>query len=305
MPTDQQSAAASPKWHEKALPGHLLEPREQFAACHHRMVQEGGERLRHASVVFTGLARNCDGQLYGNLHRVLELAKCCGEWRLHIETNDNTDRTDEVLAAFCDENGQASYRSQALGRQQYGPVFSGPRTVALAEYRTACQQWVRDHAPESDYVIAIDFDAWGGWLNDGVLNGIGWLVELQGAYGMASVSLAEMEIPVHGRHWVHYDAWALRLNSYWDDYTANEGAWKHQWMPPVGSDPMRVCSAFGGLCIYKTDAYLAGTYDGAADCEHVTFHKSVAGATGQHLFLNPSQRMLMHWVHDGGRNSDD
>jgi len=37
----------------------------------------------------------------------------------------------------------------------------------------------------------------------------------------------------------------------------------------------------------------------------VTFHESVAGATGQHLFLNPSQRMLMHWVHDGGHNSDD
>jgi len=57
-----------------------------------------------------------------------------------------------------------------------------------------------------------------------------------------------------------------------------------------------VCSAFGGLTIYHTAAYLAGTYDGVHDCEHVPFHDSIAKATGQHLSLNPSQRCVMQWM---------
>jgi hypothetical protein len=50
------------------------------------------------------------------------------------------------------------------------------------------------------------------------------------------------------------------------------------------------------MAIYRADAYLRGTYDGTADCEHVSFHKSIANSTGQHLYLNPSQRMLMSWM---------
>jgi hypothetical protein len=96
--------------------------------------------------------------------------------------------------------------------------------------------------------------------------------------------------------WLHYDAWALRLNSFWDDYTADAGGWKHQWLPPVGSPVVRVCSAFGGLAVYRTLDYLAGTYTGE-DCEHVTFHASLAGS----MYLDPAMRTIMHWVeHAGG-----
>ena len=259
-------------------------------------------------MAIVGLARNCEGPLYVNLFRVLELVKGCRDWRLHIETNDNSDRTEEVLQAFRAEYPQASYRSQTLGREHYGAEFAGRRTIALAEYRTACQEWVRQNAADADYVLVVDWDAWGGWIHDGFLNSLGWLVELQGSYGMASLSLSEFLLPDRGPIWAHYDAWALRLNDYWDDYTHDEGAWKHQWMPPIGSRPQLVCSAFGGLCVYKTDAYLAGTYDGATDCEHVTFHRSIAERTRQHLYLNPGQRTFMHWLSeetDGGQHSDD
>jgi hypothetical protein len=279
-----------------------------FEQEHARRVAEGRVRQSLASVAFVGLARNCDGPLYANLHRVVEEAGRWASWRLHIETNDNTDRTEEVLEAFASEFPQASYRTQALNRQQFAAEFAGPRTVALAEYRTACQEWVREHAADCDYVAVLDFDAWGGWIPDSIASGIGWLLELPGAYGMASVSLMQVDAGSQGRHWVHYDAWALRLNSYWDDYTAGQGGWKHSWIPAIGSPPVNVCSAFGGLCIYRREAFLKGRYDGA-DCEHVTFHQSVAEATGQHLFLNPGQRMLMHWTleasTDGGGNHGD
>ena len=298
------------------VPDWLVYPAEPFAEEFAWRAREGLANLQLSKVAFVGLARNCAKHLSDNLSRLQVLGESVAEWCLHVETNDNTDDTDQVLADFCRKHARATFTSQRLGRKQYSTEFAGRRTRALAEYRHACQQWVQDNAADADYVVVIDFDSWGGWSHAGLLNGIGWLVELPGAYGMASVSV--MERLAYATNdagdtkrimaWLHYDAWALRgvgqARTYWDDYTAGVGGWKHHWLPAVGSPPVLVSSAFGGLCIYRTEAYLAGTYDGA-DCEHVTFHQSIAKATGQHLYLNPSQRCVMHWVTDGGRNAHD
>lgn len=292
------------------LPAQLWQPPEPFVDAYRERDREGTARLQNASVAFVGLARNCAGPLAANLARLEHLVDGCRQWKLHIEANDCIDQTVDVLAEFCRTHTQATFHYQVLGRKQFSAEFSGPRTIALAEYRDACQRWVRACAADSDYVVLIDWDQWGGWSHHGVLNGIGWLVELQGAYGMASVSLFE-HVANDKPQWLHYDLWALRgvgqSRCYWDTYTNGMGMWGYQWLPPVGSPPVLVSSAFGGLCIYRTEAYLQGTYDGTTDCEHVPFHASIAQATGQHLYLNPSQRCVMHWLEapNGRRDSDD
>jgi len=293
------------------IPEHLVRPIQPFRSAFADQVVVGSIELAASDIAIVGLARNCAPQLAANLELAARLGESARSWKLHVETNDNEDATDQVLADFCRRNRQATFTSQQLGRVQFSTEFAGRRTEALAEYRAACQQWVRDCAADTDYVVVIDLDAWGGWIPDGVLNGFGWLRELPEAYGMASVSL--LQHPAYETNaegvtrivpaWLHYDCWALRLNSYWDDYTNGIGGWKHQWIPPVGSNPVPVCSAMGGLTIYRTYAYLAGIYDGR-DCEHVTFHETIADATGQQLYMNPSQRCLMRWL-DGGNHSDD
>jgi hypothetical protein len=281
------------------IPQHLWMPHEPFSENYDARADEGIDRLRHASVAIVGLARNCAQPLDRNLAAAAHLGSMCKSWQLHIESNDCEDETLDVLAGFAREHQQATFHYQILGRQHYGSEFSGRRTIALAEYRTACQRWVRACAGDADYVIVVDFDAWGGWNERGLLNGIGWLVELQGAYGMASTSLFQYDFG-HGPQWFHYDLWALRgvgqPHCYFDTYRNNIGGWGFQWLPPVGSPPVLVSSAFGGMCIYRTEAYLRGTYAGEEDVEHVPFHQSIATATGQHMYLNPSQRMLMHWI---------
>lgn len=307
MPTESPLSVPMPP-PPPALPDHLVSPLPAFRADYARRVGEGVIRLQNASVAFVGLARNCAGPLVQNLNRILRLAELCQSWRMHVETNDNEDQTDAVLADFCGQFPQATFTSQRLGRKQYTTEFAGRRTIALAEYRDACQRWVRDCAADADYVVVVDWDAWGGWWHDGVLAGFGWLLELQGAYGMASVSLLQTMTAAQqrdgtiaaSRAWMHYDAWALRgvgqPDVTWDDYSAGHGGWKHQWLPPVGSTPALVASAFGGLCIYRTGPYLAGTYDGTADCEHVSFHASIRKATGQYLYLCPAMRTFMTWL---------
>jgi hypothetical protein len=252
----------------------------------------GVDAWADADVAIVGLARNCGPWLNANLIRLLLLVRDCRSWRLHVETNDNTDDTETVLANFCNAHPQATFNTQTLNRQQFSAEFAGPRTVALAEYRTACQEWVRQHCPDSTYTLVIDWDSWGGWSHAGVMHGVGSLATIEDAYGMASVSIMEYG-PT--KSWLHYDCWALRLNSSWDDYTAGLGGWKHHWVPPVGSPPIPVCSAFGGLAIYETQAYLAGTYDGS-DCEHVPFHASIAQRTGHRLYLDPAMRSVMSWL---------
>lgn len=280
----------------KAIPEHLLRPHPPFVDDFVARYNRGVELFRGADVAFVGLARNCDRHLADNLVRLEELATFCRSWRLHVETNDNTDGTDRVLADFCSRHRQATFTSRRLGREQFSAEFAGRRTEALAEYRTACQTWVRECSPDASLVVIIDFDSWGGWSHSGFLHGVGALWGTPRAAGMASVSLLEWRDPASGQDlWVHYDAWALRLNSTWDDYTAGQGGWKHSWLPPVGSPPAPVVSAFGGMAIYRTAAYLAGTYDGA-DCEHVGFHASIAKRTGLSMYLDPAMRTVMKWL---------
>lgn len=290
-----------------SLPGHLWHPQAQFQDVHRRRVVDGRAVLSRSRIAIVGLARNCAQHLSGNLERLSDLTALCSGWQLHIEANDCVDDTVLVLADFCQRYTQATFHYQVLGHVPFGAEFAGRRTIAMAMHRDACQRWVRSCAADTDYVVVIDWDQWGGWNHDGLLNGIGWLLELPGAYAMASVSLLQSptltmdknQNAVISPSWLQYDCWALRgvgqAGCYWDDYTTGEGGWKHHMLPPVGSPPVLVSSAFGGLTIYRTAAYLKGTYDGTSDCEHVPFHRSIAHATGQNLYLNPSQRCVMSW----------
>ena len=54
---------------------------------------------------------------------------------------------------------------------------------------------------------------------------------------------------------------------------------------------MPVTCCFGGLGIYRMEAFREGRYS-PSDCEHVTFHKSLIEAGHGRLFLNPSQILI-------------
>ena len=176
----------------------------EFEAEYNRLAKAGMASRRPVACV--GLARNCAEVLERNLTRI---GSFCDY--LHLETNDNTDATTTVLVDFCDENPWASYRETFNGRPQLTSEFAGPRTRALAEYRTACQEWARTKT-DCQYVIVADFDAQGGWDLLGVFHGLGWLDAHPTAWGLASVSLMECnlqtvnpagEVEQLGRSWVH------------------------------------------------------------------------------------------------------
>ena len=292
------------------MPRELLFPVDAFAGEYVRHRDAGEELLGRSSIAVVGLARNCAPELTVNLERLLALGASAADYRVHVFTNDNEDDTEQVLVD-ASRHMPLTFTSHRLGRKQRGGEFAGPRTLELAEYRAACQRWVRGLQAIPDLVVVLDFDMWGGWSHDGVLHAVGWMLVHDDAYGMASVSMMQFPTTIthsDGRHetaltWLHYDAWALRLNSYWDDYRAGCGGWKQMWLPPVGSPPIPVCSAFGGMALYRGWAYLGGEY-GGQDCEHVVFHRTIQERHQKRLYLDPSMRTVMHWITDGGRDCD-
>jgi hypothetical protein len=291
---------------KKNIEPRLIRPNSEFAVEFESRTIHGEDVLSDSRVAIVGLARNCQGHLWMNYTRLMEsIASKSKDYAVFVFENDSTDSTKSDIAKIeALGEGRVFASMNDFGRTQKANEFAGPRTIELAEYRNECRRFVERMFPDFEYTVVIDWDSWGGWTHEGAMTGFSYLATEEKAYGSASVSLIQYPCASTSAgsseikrsiEWVHYDCWALRLNSYWDDYSNGEGSWKHRWIPPVGSPPIRVCSAFGGFCIYKTEDFLRGEYSGQ-DCEHVCFHKTIEEHTGRGMYLNPSQRTFMHWI---------
>ena len=277
-------------------PDVLLPPDPEFAEDYAAAVRHGRDRTKDATVAFVAICRNAMPWLPRTLALVEETGAMFREWSAFVFENDSADDTKEVLAAWQD--GQQRHASlNTNGRPHLNFTTEPVRTIALAEYRTQCQWFVR-HGDVPDYVIVFDTDPWGGWSVDGVANSIAWLDADRDLYGLASYSWGEWGPPIAPQPMaVHYDAFAARLNH----WRQRDQQWFFQWHPPVGAPPVQFNSAFGQMAIYRGDAYLAGTY-GGDDCEHVVFNSSIAAATQKQFALNPAMRCVSFWVPDEAKH---
>ena len=275
---------------EAHRPDVLLPPDEEFAEQYASAVRVGREIAADRTVALVAIARNATPWLPQTLGLVEETGAMFRSWSAFIFENDSEDETKDVLAAWADGT-QRQVSLNVNHRPHLSHTIATERTIALAEYRTQCQWWVRQGEP-CDYVIVFDSDAWGGWSVDGVATSVAHIEAARGASCMASYSWAE-----HNGHAIQYDAFAARQNH----WRRRDQTWFHHWHPPVGSLPLRFNSAFGQLALYRRDAYLAMRYSGE-DCEHVCAHRTMPGR----LYLNPSSRCVSYWTpRDAGQHGDN
>lgn len=267
-------------------------------------IQRGKELLKNSKITVLSLARNLDKKLDTNINTILnffELYKA--KTNLVIFENDSIDNTKVVL-----NNCQKKYPqnlhviSESNNRAQFGPVKNQQRIQALSEYRNKLKDYAQNL--ESDFVVILDIDF--DELNlDGLLNSFGWLATQSYISAIAGNSFEYKKglvpnDPLAYNVW-NYDSWAFR-HTWWFDFHSvhpcpgnhvDPMLWFGFWIPPTGSYPFSVNSAFGGCCIYRSNIYFNGLYD-YKDCEHVCFHHSLyANAQNNfQLVLNPSQQML-------------
>lgn len=259
------------------------------------MVRVGRGTASDMDACVVGIARNACPHIVNTLALVEQIAPAFRSFKGFIYENDSTDPTPQVLDAFAARNPWLAVEHEFLGvPDERG--FEPTRTERLAQCRNRCLEWVRGNASDTAVTIVLDMDPHGGFDPDGVFNSIGCLANASlacsglSAGAMASYSLWCYRPKGETTKVAHYDAWAARLN-HWEDRREKVGmGWFSMLLPPVGSPPIPMNSAFGGLCVYYTRAFLSGGYSGE-DCEHVPHHRRMHEA-GWQLYLNPGCRYI-------------
>lgn len=267
----------------------------EYADLYRQKVTTGRLVAADLNACIVAIARNAMPALKNTLALVEQVQAGFRDCRMYVYENDSTDGTDATLDEFAASHEWFTVEHAHHDREDMRG-FEKSRTKALAQYRTACQEWVRKHASGTSLTIVLDMDPHGGFSVDGVFNSVAWLGHKQTATAatragaMASCSLMIQKDGEETKI-AHYDAWAARPLSWWRDRRDEVGFyWFSTFVPPVGSPPAPFNSAFGGLCVYDTEAYLAGRYDGD-DCEHVGLHRTMREA-GWQLYLNPGCRYV-------------
>lgn len=262
-----------------------------------RMVEMGRSEAARTKVAIVAIARNAMPFLRNTLLLIDELAGRFREAKMYVFENDSVDDTAQVLDEFATMRQWVTVEHDTLHRPDMRG-FEPERTVALAEYRNRCRSWVEHNAQDANYVIVLDMDPHYGFSTDGVLNSIGWICQklssnlrIREVGGMASHSLF-LALGDDDFRIAAYDAYAARLN-WWKDLRGEIGQeWFHGLMFPVGSEPVEFNSAFGGLAVYRREAFLSpGVHYAGGDCEHVHLHRTMQQA-GFQLYLNPGCRYV-------------
>jgi hypothetical protein len=276
------------------MPESLWQVDDEYAEAYAAMVRTGVQTASETDVVIVAICRNALPALANTLPLMALTGSLFRSCRGYIFENDSDDQTPAVLDKFGELCSWVTIEHATLGGID-SRGFEPERTRRLAYCRNKCLEWVRDNAADTTWTIVLDTDPAGGFSPEGVLNSVGHFASLMTSAsplqpgGMAAYSLYRTAEGI-----AHYDAWAARPVCWWRDRRNEIGFnWFSAFMPPVGSPPCPMNSAFGGLAVYQTKAFLSGGYTGE-DCEHVGHHRRMREA-GYQMWLNPGCRYIAVW----------
>mgnify|MGYP000163889889 CR=1 FL=1 len=256
-----------------------IKTNEKRLADYSRRIKDGREKARKLNVVFCGLARDCSPHLYNTLSAMAHIGKLFRQWGAVVYENDSRDSTLSILRDWQSRWPRIVIKTDSLNDPKWSMARSPDRGTAMARYRNTCRNIVLEQFSTTDAVIVLDLD-----LSRYSVNGILHTFSFYGGFDvMASNGLRR-----DGAHYVQYDAWAFRKNS-WEPMKFKD---VKNWVYPLGSPLIPVRSAFGGLAVYQMNAYKAAEY-GGGDCEHVIFHRKLYDKGYNRVFINPSQKVIV------------
>lgn len=258
-------------WYYSRFPEDLYPTRPEHKLEYEARVITGINKAGKSSVVIGGLARNIAGNFPFMRARLEKLGSYFRVHRIFIYENDSEDNTVNLLHAWGIENRRVRWMSEDLDFELLNDK-SETRMRQMA-YARNCLLDIMSGA-RADYVIIIDSDIAGGFSYDSVMDS---LAQMANADLIGANSLIYDD-----KNRLYYDSFALRFNPDISDEEKNGLAYSR------GEPLVPVESVFGGIAIYRYDAYFCGAEYGASDCEHVHFHKELKKHGYDRFYLNPS-----------------
>jgi hypothetical protein len=251
-------------------------------------INKGLNIASNSSVCILGLARDCERQIEYNLGRVKTLCNFFKKSYVKIFENDSEDSTPIIIKNWesNNKNFKSSIKKYNLPKNQ--PDYSLCRRERMSFYRNQYLEekiWL-----DYDYTIIYDFDLFGGFSYEGILNSIGfekdWLV-------IGSNSLY-YDIYNEKPRRLYYDTYALTLieDNPESDYSKEKQERYNLLQFNRGEEPFEVKSVFGGIAIYKSHSLIDCKYTSHL-CDHQTIAEQIRYKGGK-IFLNPSQIVLLN-----------
>lgn len=253
------------------------------SAAYGAAVAAGRRAAASKCAIFGGLTRNG----VGTLPRVLDHLRASGalfaDYRVVVFENDSDDGTDELLQAAARADPRLLPHSEGLGLP---PAlarggFHQSRFRSMARFRRKLLAHIdraagRACAGRPTVYIIADLDLHHGWRPDALATSFAhpdaeW--DVMCANGVVN----------DGQHW---DTLALRTPEFNDTRQQAQLDAAHLRFPlRPGLIPVHSC--FGGVAIYKPDAFRGCRYPEGDDCEHVLLHRCMRARGRGRVFVNP------------------
>lgn len=273
------------------FPDHLFEI--QNPALYLKNLSNGKEIASKKSIIFCGIARDCEDVISLNIERVNHTGHYFNNYHTFIYESNSSDNTPNIL-----NNLGVNFKS-GTNKQDYNKETDFNhynRCKVLAECRSEYHDYVHSN-PHYDYVCVIDFDLMGGWSYSGFLHS---LSILEDKVENACVSAYGLLADEHNTRYLEdvssylmYDSFAFRSIA-GVSHLSNVGLSIFNFIKPdVGANPILVNSNFNGLAIYKTSFFLKSKYgaelvnENFVNCDHVVFHRGIIENSGR-VIMNPS-----------------
>lgn len=265
------------------FPEELFTASPKYKTAYIKSLVRGYQRLSRSRVNIIGLARNLGGNTRYLRMRLNKIGSLTRDYRVYIYENDSTDNTAALLKSEAEKNDRWRVLSEQTGVERFESVKTMDRAIHMARCRNRLMNMVVTRG--FDYTILVDTDLDGGYSYDGLAHTFSlpnW--SFVGANGII------YQKGENGYRRLYYDSWAFRRINAISAHLDEEINLLHF---NRGEPLVAVDSCFGGIGVYKSEAYFSGIQYGfknsldEPECDHVTLNRQLKSA-GHNCYLNPS-----------------
>lgn len=259
----------------------------------------GKRVLKDKKVIFCGLLRDKQDRVNTLLDNIEQLGKYCDDYSVVIFENDSVDSTRKLLELRSQHNKRVHIigSNYSMKKTQTHDVDE-ERLARMCFLRNQCLNYIRENLPFEtfDFTVMWDMDLECKLHVDHLWNSMYYM----DSYYINAVCAYSLIPMLAGNVFMYHDTFAHVENGMnhlkkgnKDIHLKTLKTYPSQHTGYI-SDLKKVDSAFGGLCIYRTNELVKHNYSvtrdlyGDLECEHVNINRKLGG-----VYINPYMKLMI------------